>query len=355
MLNNSKSLSNKRNEFFDVLKGIGILCVFYGHTAYWGTLPSRMVFSFHMPLFFLISGIFFDVGRIADFASLVKKIWRNLLLPYCFFSVVGCLIKYDLSIVEWLSEPFDQCIRLLHGEASNSIWFLVCLAMVQLLAWIVSHYFKPLLSLSSMIWGCLILTSVIIAHFVTHLLARSAINRSPLMLASVPAAMVFFATGRLFAKQLDDYGHSQTPFRNKLFFYCLSVVLFVAVALGIRRTLDLRLAVFSVKVLPTCALGLTTAFLTAKIAADFCVPCFILSAIGSRSLYLFSLELPLSYVVSKITHGKIPYPCNGTPHPYWIEPLRMAIILSMAFALSYPTQWALTYLRRYFVPSVTAT
>ncbi len=346
--------SNERNEFFDVLKGIGILCVLYGHTAFWGTLPSRMIFSFHMPLFFLVSGIVFNIGRIPDFKSLVCKIWRNLLLPYCFFVVVGNLIKYDLTIAGWTSRPLFQLGMILHGEGSNSIWFLVCLAMVQLLAWIVSYKLKQVLP-SHVMWVCLILISVIMAQLITLFLPNVVIRRTPLMLASVPAAMVFFAIGRLFSKQLSDYGYSQMSFLNKYPPLVLIMVLFGAVVFFLGGTFDLRLAVFSVKVLPACALGIITAFLTAKIAVDFRVLRFILSAIGSRSLYIFSLELPLSYVVSRITHGQIPYSCWGKLHPYWIEPLRMVIILTLTFAFSFPTQWALTYLRHRFAPPMKTT
>ena len=131
------SALDSRDEFFDVCKGIGILCVYYGHTALWGTLPSRMVFSFHMPLFFLLSGIFFDCEKIAGFGCLVRKIWRNLLLPYCFFLVVGSVIKLDMTIARWSANPISECCRIIHGEGSEAIWFLVCLAVVRLLFWVV--------------------------------------------------------------------------------------------------------------------------------------------------------------------------------------------------------------------------
>ncbi len=349
----SINTSNGRKVFWDVLKGIGILCVLYGHTVRLGTLPSRMIFTFHMPLFFLISGILFDIGRIPDFKSLTRKIWRNLLLPYCFF-VVGSLLKYDLTIKSWLSRPLYRCVRILHGEGSNSIWFLVCLAMVQFLAWIVWYKFKSIFS-SRVIWMCLVFTGFIMAHFVIFLIPSSIRNCTPFMLTSVPAAMVFFATGRLLSKQLCDYGDSQISFINKYPPLVLNMTLFVVVAYFIRKTFDLRLGWFYMIPLPTCVLGIATAFLVAKIAVDFSISRFFLSAIGSRSLYIFSLELPLSYVVSKITHGKIPSECYLVPHPYWLEPLRMIIILVMTIALSYPTKWALMYLRQRFALAAIST
>jgi len=279
------------------------------------------------------------------------------MLPYCFFVVVGSLMRYDLTITSWLSQPFNQFVRLLNGEGSTSIWFLVCLAMVQFYAWIIHMSLSRYLS-SKAINICLIFANLIIAHLILLFLPKSIINRIPFKLASVPAAMVFFATGRLFAKQLYDYGYGKNPFLSQyppLLLLVISMILFTAVAFFTKRTFDLRQAKFTGNVLPACILGLSVAFLMAKIAISIPVLRIILSAIGSRSLYLFALELPLSYLVSKITYGKIPAWCWLTAHPYWIEPLRIAIILIMAFSLSYPSQWALTHLRRRFAPMATTT
>lgn len=49
---------NQREKSFDIAKGIGMLAVVLGHMS----IPAKMgdfIFSFHMPLFFLINGYFF--------------------------------------------------------------------------------------------------------------------------------------------------------------------------------------------------------------------------------------------------------------------------------------------------------
>ena len=46
-----------RISLYDRAKGIGIICVIIGHLLTYGNLPSSVIFAFHMPLFFLISGI----------------------------------------------------------------------------------------------------------------------------------------------------------------------------------------------------------------------------------------------------------------------------------------------------------
>ena len=62
----------QRIRFFDMAKGIGILCVVLGHAAIESIFvePSNTAqwamatcFSFHMPLFFLIAGYFMHPER----------------------------------------------------------------------------------------------------------------------------------------------------------------------------------------------------------------------------------------------------------------------------------------------------
>ena len=61
----------KRNEFLDIIKGITIFLVALGHCVvngngikfiekelFWGDPIYKFIYSFHMPLFALISGYF---------------------------------------------------------------------------------------------------------------------------------------------------------------------------------------------------------------------------------------------------------------------------------------------------------
>lgn len=69
-----------RQEWLDILKGLGIIAVVVGHVMDW-----RYVYSFHMPLFFLISGYTFH-ARKNDFEWLGKCSCRYL-IPYFSFLI----------------------------------------------------------------------------------------------------------------------------------------------------------------------------------------------------------------------------------------------------------------------------
>lgn len=54
-------MKKQRIEYFDAAKGIAIIAVIVGHMgliARGMTLTEKFIFSFHMPIFFLISGYF---------------------------------------------------------------------------------------------------------------------------------------------------------------------------------------------------------------------------------------------------------------------------------------------------------
>ena len=80
----------RRLEYLDIAKGILIIMMLIGHT--WDSGPVHyFVYSFHMPAFFLISGMLFHYGSSAD-----KPIWkvilhkaRLLLIPYFCFEIFG--------------------------------------------------------------------------------------------------------------------------------------------------------------------------------------------------------------------------------------------------------------------------
>lgn len=341
------SVSDSRNEFFDVCKGIGILCVYYGHTTMVKQLPWRMVFSFHMPLFLLLSGIFFNVENVHDLGAMIRKVWRNLLVPYCFFVVVGSILKADVTVSRWHSNPLGECIRFVHGEGSESIWFLVCLAMAQILVWLFIRSITKLgVVQKSYALAVIALVSLVGGQIIYLNLERSIITRLPFMLASVPAGMFFFAIGILFKEQLLRF--SILDVKLSLFSIVLVAMflLFVAVNCVIEQTFDIRTARFDISVLPSCFLGIAIVFVVAKVLNAFQLAKKLFARIGERSLFLFALELPLSYFVGKATGGTIPRYMWRAEHALYVEPIRIAVILMLAWLCSYPTMWLLGKLRR---------
>lgn len=81
--------TNERLDFIDIATGLGIVAVVFGHTYFthgW-ELSRRIVYPWHMPLFFVIAGCFLSTSdSLRDF---LRNKFRRLILPYFVVGFVG--------------------------------------------------------------------------------------------------------------------------------------------------------------------------------------------------------------------------------------------------------------------------
>jgi fucose 4-O-acetylase-like acetyltransferase len=137
-------LISYRNQTLDITKGLGILLVVLGHN--WMVLHEegelfRIIFSFHMPLFFFLSGMFLrNCGSFKEFTtsranSLVKPYFATLLL-------VG-LFRWCIEAIKAKSVPLDFW-RVIQGIFYGTgrtidwvpLWFLPHLFVVSVVAFL---------------------------------------------------------------------------------------------------------------------------------------------------------------------------------------------------------------------------
>ena len=124
-----------RNNHIDIAKGIGILFVVLGHN--WivnhdKTLIFQMIYSFHMPLFFLLGGVFLSTRQgVADFA---RNKADALLKPY----LVVLLLLGVYRIGVGATTPSQYFPGILYGVGSTidwvQLWFLPSLFITLLFA-----------------------------------------------------------------------------------------------------------------------------------------------------------------------------------------------------------------------------
>ena len=81
-----------RNPIFDIMKGFGILLVIAGHMRGVNAYLYQFIFSFHMPLFFVLSGYFY---KPKDIKNSLSKDFKRLVHPYLF--TCALIILYQLS------------------------------------------------------------------------------------------------------------------------------------------------------------------------------------------------------------------------------------------------------------------
>jgi len=82
--------ASRRVEWIDMLKAVGMVLVVFGHTPafaepYW-------VYSFHMPLFFIVVGLLFPDRLRLNLPTFVRRRAYRRLMPYLIYSIIAVLL-----------------------------------------------------------------------------------------------------------------------------------------------------------------------------------------------------------------------------------------------------------------------
>lgn len=83
-------LSKKRIEWIDMAKGLGMILVMLAHAPFPNSFIKE-IYTFHMPLFFLLSGLLFSVTKYNSFKKFFIKKVKSLLVPYFALSFINYL------------------------------------------------------------------------------------------------------------------------------------------------------------------------------------------------------------------------------------------------------------------------
>ena len=137
-----------REAWLDGLKGFAILLVILGHVlsgyldantfpeAYWSFYQVRtLIYSFHMPLFFLLSGFTFTLAYWREgglrWDGYVRQL-GNLLWIYVVFALAQWGVKQ--AVPELVNETYDlEDLRRMFLEPLGNYWYLYVLLVLYLL------------------------------------------------------------------------------------------------------------------------------------------------------------------------------------------------------------------------------
>lgn len=138
--------SDKRIAWIDNAKAIAIFFIVLGHQLPSGELCGYL-YSFHVPLFFFLSGLTFSADKSPK--KYFKEKAKRILIPYFAFSLVSIAVYYILNLIfhkDGLS-PGQCLLGMLIGTRStglmlwnNPLWFLPCLFVLLTFAYIIKKF-----------------------------------------------------------------------------------------------------------------------------------------------------------------------------------------------------------------------
>lgn len=142
-LNDSQFIrTHQRLAWLDYAKGLGIILVVIGHAnqaigrthgLVWNDAMRALdaaIYSFHMPLFFLLAGFAASLGRGHDLQRFARSTFTGVLAPYLIWSVTWITLKVSLPGAINHAVGWDAITRIL-TEPVEHMWFLYHLLLVR--------------------------------------------------------------------------------------------------------------------------------------------------------------------------------------------------------------------------------
>ncbi|MBQ6622672.1 MAG: acyltransferase [Mogibacterium sp.] len=130
--------------WIDILRGLMMYVVIYGHITRF-PLAQVHIYSYHMPIFFMISGMTFRFNKVRETGTFIYRKFWALMIPYFVLNL------YVSPLREWL-ERIGECnmqswLDLIKGVlisnadshlkmASNTTWFIPCLFVTTVLVFL---------------------------------------------------------------------------------------------------------------------------------------------------------------------------------------------------------------------------
>src|ERR1700733_10021980 len=138
--------SGVRSNIVDIVRGLAIILVVFGHTAqgmthrgWWvgpgASFSHTFVYSFHMPAFFFVSGLFVT-GSIAKRGGrrfTIDKL-KTILYPYVLLAIISVALEPLIGRFKFETKPFRWNVFLANLADGQASWFLFVLFFCLMLA-----------------------------------------------------------------------------------------------------------------------------------------------------------------------------------------------------------------------------
>jgi fucose 4-O-acetylase-like acetyltransferase len=267
-------------EWIDALKGIGIVAVVLGHAFGWrdgSILP--LIYLFHMPLFFFLSGYLYKPSP--DLWVFMRKKTFHLLVPYAAFLLLVVVLPeiyravsvhhFRFAEAKYIVKNAVYGGRRLEGDAT-AFWFVPCLFLTQ-------QIFNFLVVRGPRAGLLPIILAATVLSYVNSLMFQHA--RLPLNANVVLAALPLFYLGYVFKRYENRRWITVAAF-------AASIAAVALVLCGMPNFYDMKVAEYGIPVLTMAsAIAVTIALIAvAKQLPQVSVVCRGFVALGQASMVI---------------------------------------------------------------------
>lgn len=318
-----------RFSIIDKLKAIGILLIMFGHAPGLGK-ANFFIYSFHVPLFFIISGFLVSEKHLAiTLNEKCTKLFKTLLIPYVFFFLFSwaywCVTRKYANLPEYLKEKscFDALIGVFIGTGRSlfvnpALWFFVALFWVSLIYHITAKIVK---NKSFVFLFFLVILFCLVDFFYDYL------NFENCILLQVFAGLAFYSFGVFMRSKKEVYDFIGSRFS----FFCIPLFFLLS---NINGVVDINYHKF----------GSSSVLYFFVAILGFFGLAWVLNYVRiNRFMMFFSLNSLLIFATHMVIF-KVVTACfqilTGSPSPYalgyWWFGLLYVFITSLIFYLAAP-------------------
>lgn len=119
--------------------------IVWGHIVHVGW-SNMMVYAFHIPLFFFMSGMVFNSDKYPSVCFFIKRRTKTLQLPYLVFSFITWVLWVGMWVVSNdATDYWYPLLQTLIAQGSSSflrhnipLWFVTCLFVVEVLFYLIN-------------------------------------------------------------------------------------------------------------------------------------------------------------------------------------------------------------------------
>lgn len=189
-----EQINNTRLHWVDWAKVFGLYLVVLGHSLDGDDLVRQWLYSFHIPLFFIISG-YLDkpVTTSLDLKKVVSRLFRRLLIPYFIFGIIAQLF---VLLTSSYSGFIQGTVKMILGRPSifaQPMWFIFTMFEVKLMHSCIVKYAGKFKYLKYLFAILIVIVLMSLNHF----------GIAPPWVLNFLVAYPFFITGTLIGESND--------------------------------------------------------------------------------------------------------------------------------------------------------
>lgn len=192
----SKEYSDKRVDWIDMAKGFTMILVMLGHAPFPHAFKVE-IYTFHIPLFFVLSGYLFSFSKYNNLQILLKRKFKSLIIPYLSFSFINYFFwviifrelngQQDISLFKPLLGTFLAERGREWSPHNGTMWFVACLFVSEIVFFLIVK--------SSKINYKKILTCLIISSVLGYCYSIITVKSLPWNVDASLTAIVFYGLG----------------------------------------------------------------------------------------------------------------------------------------------------------------